>query len=1501
MIADKYSLYRFWVVIFLLVVCVHDVHAQGFVNNATRLKNGSMVKGLLPAEWSEKHKSTAFPVQVLIRFDVLPGEEERQLLKSNGIALSEYIPTNTYTAVLLRMPDEYSLSELGVDWLADVNPAWKIDAELLAADKSNDLSINVLLSEAVTESAAIAYFKRHNIPVLTNRIESMRYCTVLINSLELKQLAGWYGVSYISQYSEDQPLNIDAKAATRMQIAAAPVSLGGYGLKGKDIAIGVGDNTSGMFHVDLRDRIINYNPQGYTNHGVHINGIVGGGGIKDPKGEGMAPLATLTNHYFSDVLEATPYIFEQNNVVATNNSYSAFRGSCEYAGTYDAIAAGLDNLCLDYDKVLQVFAAANDGLFDCKPFPQGYATIAGGYQPAKNAIVVASTDKLYNNADNSSRGPVKDGRLKPEITAVGKDVNSTTRNDEYLVASGTSMACPQVAGAAALLAERMKQIDGTVNPRSDVLKALLINGADDIGTEGPDYKFGFGFLNAERSLMMLDSNRYITGSIGNGTQNTHNINVPAGVSSLKVLLYWHDAAASPMAAIQLVDDLDIEVSGGSGNHKPLVLNPAPENVLDKATEQTDRLNNVEQVVINNPIPGNYTIRVNGHSVPSGSRNYVVVYDFLPEGISVKYPITGSQVKADDSIYVYWNATNGSGTFKLEYSIDNGGQWNVIDNNIPASQRHYLWNTPTGVNSGQCRIRLSRNAEVSTTELFAITDQSVVVLSDVQCPGYIQVKWDAIANATSYQLLRQYGPELVIEDTVGSGTLSYVFADLDQDSVYYVAVRPIVDNMSGYRSIGISRKPDDGDCTGSISDGDLMIDRVMAPQTGRKFTSTELSTDALVRVRIKNLDDAPCDSYKVSYKLPGAGWASQTISDPLPAGGQRSINLATTDLSAIGDYIIHFAVENLSMPDVANRNDSVMHTVAQLPNAPVQLGYNDDFEQLGVFEALKDTFGIGADRRWDYQRTSDTGRIRSRVLGSATTISGTYSVSMDAYKSCPGNYNGFMGTFNMAGYSAANDEVRLEFDYIIHGLPKAKEGNEVLVRGKDNSALHKAYSYVLEEGKTGEVLNSGSISLSDVMLNVGSDFSTSTQIQFGQSDTSSIGSRNFGNGVTIDNVRMYTVENDIQLLDIIAPESFACGITGPAALTVKIRNGVSQVLTDVQMNFRLDDGAVVTEALSSINGKEELNYTFSQSLDVSALGSHIVDVWVSANGDTYLKNDSIIGYGIRNQPVITTFPYTEDFEQNDGYWFSEGINNSWEYGAPAATKISGAASGTNAWVTNLDGAYNDNEQSYLYSPCFDISSLETPKLSFQLALDIENCGGILCDAAYVEYTTDGERWMKLGDYNKGTNWYNDSNYLVWTIEDKTMWHQAETYLPDSVGSIQLRYGLYTDPGSNKEGIGIDDIRIYNEVLYPADDNIISISPNPTQDGVIHIEWGAHDGTQLNLVMTDMTGKQVFAAGATAQEGYNKTTLQTPLFNNGMYFMRITIGEKVHKHKIVYLRR
>ncbi|KAK6025929.1 PKD domain protein [Ostertagia ostertagi] len=342
---------------------------------------------------------------------------------------------------------------------------------------------------------------------------------------------------------------------------------------------------------------------------------------------------------------------------------------------------------------------------------------------------------------------------------------------------------------------------------------------------------------------------------------------------------------------------------------------------------------------------------------------------------------------------------------------------------------------------------------------------------------------------------------------------------------------------------------------------------------------------------------------------------------------------------------------------------------------------------------------------------------------------------------------------------------------------------------------------------GTVLKSGSISVTDAILAAGKNYSPSMQIRFGQQDTTVIALNNYGTGITLDNIRLYAVVNDVALDSLISPKNIACNLNN-MPVTVRVYNGTSVTQNNISVSYNVDNGPVYTEIISSLAGKTRTIHTFAQLLNGLAPGPHTIKTWVALSGDTYTGNDSLTE-SVRNQPLISSYPYLENFEANDGYWFAEGINSSWEYGTPASSKITQAASGTKAWKTNLTGTHNDSEYSFLYSPCYDLSGLSQPMLSFSTVLDIEHCGNPICDGAWMEYSlNNGQSWTKLGAAGQGQSWYTNANDNVWDDEGNYRWRVASIPLPVTSQPLRLRFVLLSDVAYATEGISLDDVHIYN---------------------------------------------------------------------------------------------
>ena len=125
------------------------------------------------------------------------------------------------------------------------------------------------------------------------------------------------------------------------------------------------------------------------------------------------------------ILNAPAYVTDYGMVI-TNNSYGD-NIECGYYGTYDLYSRMLDQMAFDYPNLQHVFSAGNSGANTCTPFLPSYHTVLGGYQSAKNVITVGATNDSGAIASFSSRGPVKDGRIKPEIVSMGQFVHHLGR------------------------------------------------------------------------------------------------------------------------------------------------------------------------------------------------------------------------------------------------------------------------------------------------------------------------------------------------------------------------------------------------------------------------------------------------------------------------------------------------------------------------------------------------------------------------------------------------------------------------------------------------------------------------------------------------------------------------------------------------------------------------------------------------------------------------------------------------------------------------------------------------------------------------------------------------------------------------------------------------------------------------------------------------------------------------------------------------------------------
>ncbi|RLF68748.1 MAG: hypothetical protein DRN57_03080 [Thermoplasmata archaeon] len=631
----------------------------------------------------------------IVQFEAPSTVNRDALIRSHGYIPLDYFPDNGYV-VKLGDRDPSDLFHLpGAVGASPFFSGLKASPHLISLYMNGEDPFEGLGSATVeTFRGADIEDSLETLGVGWTRVSGTRY---LVNTpeLDLVDLLKVDGVKWIEPRSPMELFNNVADSIIDVDTAWDSLGLDGTGqvvaISDSGLDTGVDDhNITGDIHLDFDNRatIVNWagsSPDDEHGHGTHVAGSVAGNGARSSGNiKGMAYNSSI---YFQAIMDNfgqlqipsnLSQLFTQSyNAGARVHTNSWGSQLSSLFGAYTTDSYDVDWSMWYHPDMLILFAAGNDGMDansdgridsnSVSPPATAKSTLtvgasenlrsSGGFQgtwgsgwPADFPASPISGDRPSNNSNGiaafSSRGPLDDGRIKPDVVAPGTNILSTkssqssstgwgSYNSYYLYNGGTSMAAPITAGMAVLIRQFYNGTLGMSSPSAALMKATIINGATDLypGQYGasspttreidgrPDMNQGWGRINLKDSV---DPDSGIVSFVDNSTGISTGENlarmfrVLSSDTELRLTLAWSDYPGSLFAGKQLINDLDLILYAPNGTAY------RGNDFSYPFDDSTDSINPVEGIAVKSPSPGWWKEKVEGSNIPRGPQHFALV-------------------------------------------------------------------------------------------------------------------------------------------------------------------------------------------------------------------------------------------------------------------------------------------------------------------------------------------------------------------------------------------------------------------------------------------------------------------------------------------------------------------------------------------------------------------------------------------------------------------------------------------------------------------------------------------------------------------------------------------------------------------------------------------------------------------------------------------------------------------------------------------------------------
>ena len=576
---------------------------------------------LIPSSWRANNGNSLY----LLQLNVNDGAVVESMADDYDFTILEAHGSAVWT---IRIQDTQHLEAMNaleeVRWIGDYFPGMKIGTNALGTTITQIVLASDTSPEYVALFSATLAEEGADIAWCSSDMCEAYYEFGMTNN-QLRNIAFDQQVLFVDgSFSLSLHNNL---AATEVGAVAvrSPSSLN---LDGSGETIAVMDTGVDMDHPDLFGRIAAINTQfgldsspidSNSGHGTHVAMTVLGDGTGDSIATGIAPEANLVmyalEHDPTGVFGRQGSIYDllsDAELKTASVAVNAWGLNGNY-GAYTADSRSTDQYVSNNKFLLPVFSVGDNG-------GSGSSKITAP-GTAKNVLSIGSSVN-GSVSSYSSEGPTLDGRIKPDLVAPGDGICSARAEEAisvvgsvcgtgshsngrsmYMQLSGTSQATAVAGGSASLAREYLREVAGINKPSASLIKATLINGAEDLGTPNiPNANEGWGQIDLENSLnptsagVSLDVFQDDERELQAGFSLIYSFDLD-GSKGIDITLAWSDAEASANAAqseSRLLNNLDlilIAPDGTSylGNHFA--------SGVSITGGTADNLNNIERIRI----------------------------------------------------------------------------------------------------------------------------------------------------------------------------------------------------------------------------------------------------------------------------------------------------------------------------------------------------------------------------------------------------------------------------------------------------------------------------------------------------------------------------------------------------------------------------------------------------------------------------------------------------------------------------------------------------------------------------------------------------------------------------------------------------------------------------------------------------------------------------------------------------------------------------------------